>query len=524
MGAAAGSARSMRVSPVAWQMRAFPCEARWRGRTASTGGIWDATRKLVREEELLEGGVVSGHGNGEFGLIQMASQALGERRSLANGFLDDVGKFGGMRGGQDQALRRLGMFFAEGFPSVDADGGVRVGDVTEAIPDVMHFPQSFFIGDAVPPNFLADIFDAIATEVEKTREIVGITDVHGIGISGDSGARTIFAGEQVLRNDIVRVSGSDETRNGDTDTLGKNTSGEVAEIAAGNGDDQGHGSDGQLAIRGDMIEHLRKQPADVDGIGGGEEGALVELFIGEGLLDQTLAIVEGAGDFKGGNVLAECGELFFLSVTDALGWIEDDDANAGHVKKAVGNRAAGISRSGDKNGEWTGFAANKIAHEARHETGAEILEREGGAMKELKDVERGGKRDQLDREINGFRDDLPENLFRDVRSGEWTHQAEADLSERETAKFFEFFGSVAGDFGRHVKAAVGRQTTKNGASQGGKRSFAGSGSVSHDLCAVGKCVVSSVERMEAERQAVFGGCVEIFRTKNAQGMTGRIPG
>ena len=74
----------------------------------------------------------------------------------------------------------FGVFLAVGFPGVDADSGVRVGDVAIAIPDSMHFVESFLVGGAVSPNLLTNIFKAIATEIEQAWKIVGISDVHGI--------------------------------------------------------------------------------------------------------------------------------------------------------------------------------------------------------------------------------------------------------------------------------------------------------------------------------------------------------
>lgn len=110
----------------------------------------------------------------------MAGEAFGERRGLANGFFHDVGEFGGVGGRQNEALGIFGVFLAVGFPGVDADSGVRVGDVAIAIPDSMHFVESFLVGGAVSPNLLTNIFKAIAAEIEQAWKIVGISDVHGI--------------------------------------------------------------------------------------------------------------------------------------------------------------------------------------------------------------------------------------------------------------------------------------------------------------------------------------------------------
>jgi hypothetical protein len=373
------------------------------------------------------------------------------------------------------------MFFAEGFPGVDADGGVGVGDVAVAIPNGVHFVQGFSVGGAVTPDFLADVLDAVATEVEEAWEIVGIADVHGVGIGSDGRARLVLAGEEIARDDVVGVGGGDEAGYGNADTFRENARGEITEIAAGDGDHERHRGNRQLAIRGHVIEHLRKQAADVDGVCGREEGTLVELLVGESLLDEALAIVEGARDFEGGNVLTESGELLFLRFANAFGRIENDDADSGDSEESVGDGAAGITRGGDENGELTRFAANEIAHKASHETRAEIFEGQRGAMEEFEDVQRGREGDEFDGEVDGFGDDLPEDFLGDIGCGEWAHETEADFGKGKLAKLVEFFGTVPGNLRGHVQAAVRGEASEYGASERGEGSFAGSAAIAHEV-------------------------------------------
>ena len=87
----------------------------------------------------------------------MAGEAFREWRGLGRLF-HDVGEFGGVGSRQNEALGIFGVFFAVGFPGVDADSGVRVRNVAIAIPDGMHFVESLFVGGAVSPNLLANIF------------------------------------------------------------------------------------------------------------------------------------------------------------------------------------------------------------------------------------------------------------------------------------------------------------------------------------------------------------------------------
>jgi hypothetical protein len=432
------------------------------------------------KEKLLEGGVVVGHGQREFALVEEAGQALGEWGSYADSPLDDVGEFGGMGGREDEALGGFGMFLAVGFPGMDAHRRVGVGDVAVAVPDSVHFVKGFFVRSSVTPDFLADIFNAIAAEVEEAREIVGITDVHGIGVCGDGGTRSVIPGEKVLRDDIVGVGCGDETGYGQAHALGEDAGGKIAEIAAGDSDDERNRGYRQLAISGDVVEHLREQAADVDGVRGGKEGTLIEGFVGEGLLDEALAVVESAGYFEGGNVLAQCGELFFLCLADAFQRIENDNADSRNAEKSVGHGASRVSGGGDENSERARFPADKITHEAGHEAGAKILESERGAVEEFEDVKSGRKRDQLHGKVDSLGHHLPKDFFRHIGYGERPHQAEADFGERQPAEFLELLGRVTRNLRGHVEAAIGRKAAQNSTAQRSERGPPGRASVSHN--------------------------------------------
>src|SRR5271157_4984535 len=94
-------------------------------------------------------------------------------------------------------------------------------------------------------------------------------------------------------------------------------------------------------------------------------------------------------------------------------------------------------------------------------------------------MERGRKRDELDRKIDGFGDDLPKHLFGHVRRGKWPDHAKTNFREGQAAKFLELFGSVARDLHGQVQAAIGREAAEGRSSQGGERGFAGGAAVSH---------------------------------------------
>ena len=68
------------------------------------------------EEELFEGGVFRRDREGEFRLAEMEGKTFGEGRSLADGFLDDVGEFGGVGSGEDQSLAKARYEFCGRLP------------------------------------------------------------------------------------------------------------------------------------------------------------------------------------------------------------------------------------------------------------------------------------------------------------------------------------------------------------------------------------------------------------------------
>lgn len=100
-----------------------------------------------------------------------------------------------------------------------------------------------------------------------------------------------------------------------------------------------------------------------------------------------LAVVEGAVDAERTDVVAVGGELFFLKSADAVFWIEDHHANIGDPMECTGNGTPGVARGGDEDGgsrAARGFG--QVGDEAGHETGTEILEGEGRAVKKFDEV------------------------------------------------------------------------------------------------------------------------------------------
>jgi hypothetical protein len=99
-----------------------------------------------------------------------------------------------------------------------------------------------------------------------------------------------------------------------------------------------------------VVDDLGQQPTDVDGVGRGESRFLGQLRLGEGLLGQTLAVVEGSPDGKGMYVTSESGELALLARAHLLMGIEDDDSYAFQAMEGVSDRPSRVARSSHQNG------------------------------------------------------------------------------------------------------------------------------------------------------------------------------
>ena len=78
---------------------------------------------------------------------------------------------------------------------------------------------------------------------------------------------------------------------------------------------------------------------------GGQRG------VGERLLHQALAVVEGAVDSHRRDVVAEGGELRLLDGAHPAARVEHDDAGAGHAVEGVRHCPAGVARRGDQHGD-----------------------------------------------------------------------------------------------------------------------------------------------------------------------------
>ena len=180
----------------------------------------------------------------------------------------------------------------------------------------------------------------------------------------------------------------------------------------------------------------------------------VNLFIDEGGLHQTLAIVESAIDFDGSDILAKSGKLTLLDGTDLTLGIEHIDVDALHSQETVGHSRTRVAGSGNEDIDDPSPSLprgrGEILQQTGHEAGTDVLESEGGTMEEFKAIDAFLDLHQWTVEGEGFGDDSSEVVGRDILAKETVCHSIGYLMEGEVRHFVEkLFGQGFDTFG-HV--------------------------------------------------------------------------
>ena len=187
---------------------------------------------------------------------------------------------------------------------------------------------------------------AIGQEVQHALQVRADEDVHRRRDGREERTVAVVdAGGQEVSEHVVLVARDDELGDGQTHALGIVAGQDIAKVAGRYAELHGvAGLDGagaqQLRIGGKVVDDLRHQAADVDGVGTRKHRAgglqtLGKLLIGKDALDGTLGVIEVAADAADGDVIALlCGHLQILHAADFALGIKDGDARARGVGKA----------------------------------------------------------------------------------------------------------------------------------------------------------------------------------------------
>ena len=212
---------------------------------------------------------------------------------------------------------------------------------------------------------------------------------------------------------------------------------------------------GKLGPGAEVVEDLRQEAPDVDGVGRGEGHPAAEIAIGKGGLGELLTVVEGALDGQCTDVLAEGRELSFLEIADLSVGEEDDDPGVGETEERIGHRAAGVARGGDEDRESL-FGAVACAHGPRHETRADILEGEGGPVEELELMDAVRQGGEGNREVERALDDLVEGFVVELIAEKMPRQGLGDGPEIRASEGRQGRWRDRVELPRRVEPAVGR--------------------------------------------------------------------
>ena len=244
--------------------------------------------------------------------------------------------------------------------------------------------------------------------IQHAFEVRRDQDIHRrAGRSVERTVPVVSAGPDEIGQHVVPVGGADQFRDRHAHVFGIDGGQDVAEIAGRHRHIERFARldparPDQVAVSGHIIDDLRHQTAEIDGVGGREFHIFLrqELFhirIGENIFDAGLGIVEITVDRTDRHVAAGLrGHLQFLHRTDPVLRIKYDDAGFIDVRETVQRGLAGIARSGDQDDHGAagrGFRGGG-GQQIRQQLQRHVLESTGRPVPEFQQVHAGRDFDQ----------------------------------------------------------------------------------------------------------------------------------
>ena len=248
---------------------------------------------------------------------------------------------------------------------IPADGFLRFLLRTAAAPEGIVQLCFDIVGHLIPAcaaqciHIHPDFGVVLPGEVEQQPfQIAGDQNVHRRTDGGVEGpVPVIDAGAEEVRQHVIAVGGTDQLVYRQAHALCVVRCQNVAKVAGGDAEVHlvPHGESAvphQIAVGGDVVDHLGQDTAPVDGVGRGQEiTPLVQLrpdsFIGEDTLNAGLSIIKVADDRPDVHVLPLLGHhLPLLHGRDAVLGVVDLNTRLGHIRKAGHGRLAGIAGGG----------------------------------------------------------------------------------------------------------------------------------------------------------------------------------
>ena len=221
-------------------------------------------------------------------------------------------------------------------------------------------------------------------------QLLGAPTSMAFEIVATEGRALVGPGVQVIGDGVVGVGGRHEGLHRQAHRPRQQAGAEVAEVAAGDGDHRRLGDPpaAELRHRLGVVEGLRQEAGDVDRVRRGQAVAGRERGVREGGLDQRLAVVEGAVDGEGGDVLAQGRELPLLEGGDPAARVEHHGPHPAPLPERLRHRRPGVAAGGGEDGDRMLRIADQLEH-GGEEAGAEVLEGQGRPVEQLEGEDAG---------------------------------------------------------------------------------------------------------------------------------------
>ena len=240
----------------------------------------------------------------------------------------------------------------------------------------------------------------IVQVIEQPFQVGGDQDIHGRAGGGiECPVPVVSAGADEVRQNVVLVGRADEFLDGYAHFLCIDGGKDVAEVS---GRDRHIEAFAllqcavfqQVAVRGNVIHHLRHETPEVDGVGGGEfhicaGEKFLHAFIGKDIFYAGLGIVKVAVDGADCHIVSGLGgHLQFLHRADSFLGEEDNDLGLFHVCEAVEGGFSGIAggRHKDDHGLFRGGLAGGSGQQIGQQLESHIFERAGGTVPQFQQV------------------------------------------------------------------------------------------------------------------------------------------
>ena len=313
---------------------------------------------------------------------------------------------------------------------------------------------------------------------QKPLEIARKLNVHAWARGRDHVPRLVDPRGEGSGQTVVLVRGNNEAFDRQAHRLGRVTCENITEISGGHG--EGHRPVGAAERdgRGEVVDDLREDPREVDGVDAGQRELFAQGLVGEQRLHQSLAIVEGA--FDGDVVHVRLGRTRHLPPLHVRHPpLRMQDENVDHVEAAKGldRRGAGVARGGADHGGARAAARQRPVHQPRNDLKREVLEGERRTVEQLEQPGRGP--DLAERRHGGVMEAAIGLLQHRPEIGEagiafeiGTHDAIGGFGIIETGEACDLAPVEARPGFRHIEAAIAGETREKRAFKGKRRGLA----------------------------------------------------